>query len=76
MALKLKLRKNAPGLRYFTAEHLSALAGSFMVDLPPGDEIVHIGQNPPADASKRWQELDETGAHVGSLKTYQNGEWL
>lgn len=72
---RLKLRKNAPGLKYFTPEQLSALSGSFEVHLDPGDEIVHIDQSPPADTGKRWQQVDETGAVVGKIKTYQNGEW-
>lgn len=72
---RLKLRKNAPGLRFFTPEQLSALSGSFEVHLDPGDEITHIGDTPPADTSKRWQQVDATGAVVGKLKTYQGGEW-
>lgn len=73
---KLKLRKNAPGLRYFTPEQLSAIGGSFTVELDPGDQIVHFGDVPPADTGKRWQTTDATGAPVGQIKTYQNGEWL
>lgn len=73
--LKLKLRKGAPGLRFFKPEELSALCGSFVLELDPGDEIVHLGQNPPADTGKRWQEVDSTGAVVGKIKTYQNGVW-
>ncbi len=76
MVGKLALKKNAPGLRYFTAEELSALSGSFTVLLDPGDEIVHIGQNPPADIRKRWQELDANGSPVGPLKTYDGTNWV
>lgn len=75
MVARLKLRKNAPGLRYFTPEQLSALSGSFEIQMDPGDEVVHLGESPPADTGKRWQKVDCTGAVVGQLKTYQGGEW-
>lgn len=76
MTGKLKLKKNAPGLRFFSADELSALSGSFTLELDPGDEIVHIGQNPPADVGKRWQELDSVGSPVGSVKSYDGNNWV
>jgi hypothetical protein len=76
MVGRLSLKKNSPGLRYFSAEELSALSGSFTVKLDPGDEIVHIGETPPNDTRKRWQELDSTGSPVGSVKTYNGSTWV
>jgi hypothetical protein len=76
MVARLKVKKNAPGLRYFSAEELSALSGSFTVDLDPGDEIVHFGQNPPSNVRKRWQEQDVNGSPVGPVKTYDGTNWV
>lgn len=76
MTGKLKLKKNAPGLRFFSADELSAICGSFTVELDPGDEIVHLGQNPPADTRKRWQTLDSVGSPVGPVKTYDGTNWV
>lgn len=59
----------------FTRSQVRALAHHVKLELDPGDEIVHIGQNPPIDTGKRWQQTDGTGALVGQLKTYQKGEW-
>ncbi len=73
--LKLKVRRNAPGIGLFTEEQLQVLADSFVVCLAPGDVIVHFGQEPPFESYKRWQETDSYGAPVGRIKTYQGGLW-
>lgn len=75
MEARLKVVPNAPALRFMTRKDLEFLAKSFVVQLDPGDEIVHFGENPPADTGKRWQQTDSNGAVIGKIKTYQGGEW-
>lgn len=72
----LKVRVRPTATTFTVPGNLRDLASALEVVLDPGDEIVHIGESPPADTSKRWQKVDSTGAIVGKMKTYQQGEWL
>lgn len=74
--LPLKVKSNAPATGFLSHKELERLAASFEVCLPTGVQLVHFGMNPPANSGLRWQQTDETGAHIGQIKTYQNGEWL
>lgn len=73
--LNIRVKDTAQLTTFFSREELLKVAASLEVVLDPGDEIVHFGQNPPADTGKRWQQSDGSGAHVGKIKTYQGGEW-
>lgn len=75
MALALYLKPNAPALKFFTPDQLRALQNSFELKLDPGTELVHFALTAPFDKTKRWQEIDVTGAPVGMIKTFNGTLW-
>ena len=75
MAITLRVKPNAPALSFLTHAQLDAIARSFAFALDPGDEVVHLGAEPPLDYRKRWQETDAYGAAVGAVKTYNGTTW-
>lgn len=74
----LKLIPNPAGIAPvcgLSADQITGLSKNLIAVLPSELQLVQFSPTQPFDKSRPWQELNASGAPVGSIKYYEHGKW-
>ena len=71
----LKVKANA-SLKCLSLEMLREIVANVTVAYDCNVKPVTFSSSPPADTTVLWQQTDGCGgAHLGAVKSFQNGRW-